>query len=345
MGLRLKAIVIGYGYWGPNLARNIAESAQFELAGVVDQSEKSRELAKNRFPGIRIFSSLKELNPTVCDVVFIATPAVTHFSIAKEMLEIGMHVWVEKPATVEFQQTLQLIALAEKLGKRIFVDHPYVYSPAVVEMKSLVSQGAIGKPLYFNSQRANLGIFQPDVSVLYDLAVHDLSIFNFCLPNEIEDWVSCSLANPLNSGTDSIANLNISYQSGLMLNVSCNWLSPIKVRSTLIIGTDAAVIFDDNASVEKLKIYAQKFTPSHTSRKNLDFTEMLISYRTGDVVSPQLSPIEPLRLAINDLGDCLMTNETSRNELFNQKNVMALLEMAQLSASSMGARMNRPGSD
>jgi predicted dehydrogenase len=343
MGSQLKAVVIGYGYWGPNLARNIAESALFELVGVVDQSEKSREMAKVRFPSVQVFSSSQELDATVCDIVFIATPAITHFKIAEQMLEKLVHVWVEKPATIEFQQTLELIALAEKVGKRIFVDHPYVFSPAVVEMKSLISQGAIGKPLYFNSQRANLGIFQPDVSVLYDLAVHDLSIFNFCLPNEVDDWISCSLANPLISGTDSIANLNISYQSGLMLNVACNWLSPIKIRSTLIIGTDAALVFDDNASVEKLKIFSQKITSP--AGKNLDFSEMLISYRTGDVVSPQLSPIEPLRLAINDLGECLKTNKINRNELINQKNVMALLEVAQSSARSMGARKSRIKND
>lgn len=338
----LRASVVGYGYWGPNLARNINNSPYFKLSSIVDQNSISTRKAKALFPQVEEYLDIDSLNLDNCDVAFVATPAKSHFDLCSKLLDKGIAVWVEKPATYLLSQSKLLAQKAKEKNQRIFVDHPYLYSPAVEKIREIISNGEIGRPLYCESQRANLGIFQPDVSVLFDLAVHDLSIFNFCLSEEKIWWISCSSSNPLSSGTDSIINMTIGYRSGITANISCNWLSPIKIRRTTIVGTKAALVFDDTESIEKLKIYKQEIDTSQA--KDVDKRHVLVSYRSGDVISPRLSPEEPLQLAINDFGDCLVTGKNGRNELSNQLSVMEQLDLASISASKSGIRIYQDSS-
>ena len=201
-------------------------------------------------------------------------------------------------------------------------------------MKELIASGEIGTPLFIESNRANLGIFQPDVSVLYDLAVHDLSILDFCFPDQKINSISCKLENPINHVTDSVANLNIRYLNGFSANITCNWLSPIKIRRLLIVGTKAALLYDDTQSIEKLKIYNQEITTNFSNKT--DRIEKLISYRTGDIVVPKLSPLEPLQRAVNYFHDCIINDTPGKNELVNQIQIMEQLEIASISANNSG---------
>ena len=332
----LKALVIGFGYWGPNLARNIAISDFFELKAILDSNPGAQAKAKHIFPQTLIFRDLAEIDTNDFDVAFIATPASTHMRIAQILIDKGLHLWIEKPATLNLKDAEYLISLQKKYKKLIVVDHPYAYSPAVETMALEIKQNKIGKPLYFESQRANLGIFQPDVNVLWDLAVHDLSILRFCVPEIQTEWVSCITSNPLGIGNDSIANLNISFHNSLFANISCNWLSPIKIRRTFFIGNKETMLFDDNSSVEKLKIYTQEFT-AEKDYKLVD--ELKISFRSGDILSPRISPTEPLRLAIDDFANSINTNVPNRNELSKQIDILTILDLAQKSADQSGQRI------
>jgi predicted dehydrogenase len=332
----LKALLIGFGYWGPNLARNIANSDFFELKTILDSNPAARAKAKHMFPQASTATDLMEIVTNDFDVAFIATPASTHIGIAQILIEKGLHLWIEKPATLNLKDAEILIALQEMHKKVIVVDHPYAYSPAVETMALEIKQNKIGKPLYFESQRANLGIFQPDVNVLWDLAVHDLSILLFCVPEIQSEWVSCITSNPLGIGKDSIANLNISFHNSLFANISCNWLSPIKIRRTFFIGNKETLLFDDNSSVEKLKIYSQEFTTENDS-KLVD--ELKISFRSGNILSPRISPAEPLRLAIDDFANAISKDVPSRNDLRKQIEILTILELAQKSANQNGQRI------
>jgi len=328
--------LIGYGYWGPNLARNLKNSDYFDLKVIVDENLLARNNAKKSYPDVSVVANLAELNLQEIDVAFIATPAATHSPIAEHFLNNKIDIWVEKPATLSLNETKMLISLAVKQGKRIFVDHPYAYSPEIEEMASQITSNKLGKPLYFESQRANLGIFQPDVSVLWDLVVHDLSILQYCVRDLIVEWVSCITANPLKIGKDSIVNLNAGFRNSLIANISCNWLSPIKVRRTFFIGSKQSIIFDETSSVEKLKVYNQEFSSEVDSKLS---NELKVSYRTGEIVSPRIPPKEPLSSAIEDFGHCLENGVTGRNELVKQLEILKILELAEKSSKLQGQRI------
>jgi predicted dehydrogenase len=333
-----KAALIGFGYWGPNLARNIKNSDYFELTVIIDENEAALVKAKKIYPEVNFKRHLNELNLDGIDVAFIATPAVTHSSIAEFFLTNQKNIWVEKPATLSLKETQNLIDLGAQHNKRIFVDHPYAYSPEIEEMASQIASNKFGKPLYFESQRSNLGIFQPDVSVLWDLAVHDLSIIQYCIPDLRAEWVSCTTSNPLEIGKDSTANLNIGFKNSLIANVSCNWLSPIKVRRTFFIGSKKSIIFDETSAVEKIKIYSQEFSSEIDAKLS---NELKVSFRIGEIVSPRISPKEPLSAAIEDFGFCLKTGTVGRNELVKQLEIITILELAEKSSKKNGERLAR----
>ena len=320
---KLRALLVGYGYWGPNLARNISTSMFWELGGVVELNDQRRELVRKVYNRTEVFTSIEDCNPGSFDAVFIATPAKTHSSIADFFINQGVHVWVEKPATVSLLETENLIAHALRKSVKIVVDHPYLYSPAVNWMKDMTKD--IGRLLYFDSSRANLGIFSPDVSVLWDLAVHDLSILNYLVPDQKPESVNCFSRNPIQAGQDNMVDLSINYSSGFSAHISCNWLSPIKIRRTILGGLGSTIIFDDTESIEKIKMYTQEF---HSEQKDEITRDMLISFTSGDIRSPRLSTVEPLQLAISDFARSIIEDEEIRISLRSQLPVIEILETA-----------------
>ena len=326
---KLRALLVGYGYWGPNLARNISTSMFWELGGVVELNDQKRDLVRKVYSRSEVFSAIENCNPNSFDAVFIATPAKTHSSIAEFFINQGLHVWVEKPATVSLLETENLIALAKKAKVKIVVDHPYLYSPAVNWMKDMSKE--IGRLLYFDSSRANLGIFSPDVSVLWDLAVHDLSILNYLVPDQKPESINCFSRNPILAGQDNIVDLSVDYSSGFSAHISCNWLSPVKIRRTILGGLESTIIFDDTESIEKIKMYTQEF---RSKQKDEITRDMLISFTSGDIRSPRLSTVEPLQLAIADFANSIISDEEIRISLSSQLPVIEILEDATRSTNN-----------
>jgi predicted dehydrogenase len=322
------AILVGFGYWGPVLARNISQSEHFNLYGILDSNENKRASARKLHPSARIFSNLDEISPEDIDVAFIATPSSTHFSISQFFLEKGIHVWVEKPACLSAIEAETLCKIAENTGAQIVVDHPYVVHPGTEKIKELLRDEVLGKVFYFESTRANLGIFQPDVSVLWDLVVHDLSILNTLFPDEKPKVISSTAFNPLskNSYRESMISVQLQYSNNVFCNLSSNWLSPIKVRRITIGGQLGTVVFDDTESIEKIRIYNQEFKATQTLEET---REMLISYISGDISSPRVSGKEPIAIGMDLFGKQIREGIASPNNLHSQLNVIRTLEEIQ----------------
>ena len=247
--------VIGYGYWGPNLARNIAELEGASLVSVADARPDRRALASRRHPGSSVVASADELiaNPLV-DAVVIATPVNSHYSLAAQALKLGKHVLVEKPICANSDDALRLIELARSRRLILMVDHTFTYTGSVRKVKELVDAGVIGDPYYYDSVRVNLGLFQKDVSVIWDLAVHDLSIMDYVF-NLRPEAVSCTGMNHIAGQPVDTAYLSLHFAGNFMAHLHVNWLSPVKLRRTLIGGSSKMIVYDDLEAYEKVRIH------------------------------------------------------------------------------------------
>lgn len=333
---KLRAGIIGYGYWGPNILRNIIEIEDYEPSIVVDSRDDRTHLAKRRYPSLKIEKELTTEVLSFLDVVFICTPATSHFALAKLALENQTNVWVEKPMTLNSKLATELNELAEQNNLKIVVDHTYVYSPAIERIKDIISEGGIGKPLYYESLRANLGIFQQDVSVIWDLAIHDLSILDFLYPDFEIDWISCRSFNPLNGATNSLSNITLSYSNGFVANISTNWLSPVKVRKVVFGGSTSSLVFDDTEPSDKVQIFAQEFVASGDLEQKI---QGMTSYKLGSTSTPKLDQTEALRKGLSDFALHLLERDL-KNDLRNSGNraikMIKILEAAEISALQMG---------
>lgn len=295
--------VIGYGYWGPNLVRNFAEIPNAQVTKISDFKPELLAKAQARYPSIQVTTDCQDIfaDPKI-DAVAIATPVSTHFDLALAALQAGKHVLVEKPMTASSEQAKRLIEEAEKRNLVLMVDHTFVYTGAVRKMHDLIASNQLGDIYYYDSVRVNLGLFQHDVNVIWDLAVHDLSIMNYVLPSQ-PYAVSATGISHVPGEPENIAYLTCFFENNLIAHFHVNWLAPVKVRRTLIGGSQRMIVYDDLEPSEKVKIYDKGITVNGNSES---VYQMLIGYRTGDMWSPKLDMTEALRTEGLHFIECIM---------------------------------------
>ena len=326
--------VIGYGYWGPNLVRNFAECRGARIAAVCDLREERRALAARRYPGITTTASPADLfaDPAV-DAVVIATAVEHHFDLAMAALQAGKHVLVEKPITSTSEQALRLIDEAAQRQRVLMVDHTFVYTGAVRKMRELTQAGDLGDIYYYDSVRINLGLFQHDVNVLWDLAVHDLSIMDYVL-GQTPVAVSATGFAHVAGQPENIAYMTMFFDSPLIAHVNVNWLAPVKVRRTLLGGSKRMIVFDDLEASEKVKVYDRGIS-LNPSAENV--YQMLIGYRTGDMWAPQLAVKEALSAEAEHFVECVSAGIAPVTGGEAGLRVVRLLEAATESMANRGA--------
>ena len=327
--------VVGYGYWGPNLVRNFAETPGVQLLAVCDNRADRLELVKKRFPGVQTFSQFSEMlaNPEL-DAVAIATPVHLHFTLAQQALNAGKHVLVEKPLSFSSHEAAQLIELARAKNLVLMVDHTFIYTGAVKKIRELVASGDLGDFLYYDSVRVNLGLFQHDVNVLWDLAVHDLSILDFILPERATAVSATGMAH-VPGKPENMAYMTLYFTSNVIAHIHVNWLSPVKVRQTLIGGSKKMIVYDDLMPSEKIKIYDRGISLQQNSRPE-DVYKLLVSYRTGDMWAPKLDETEALKAEAAEFARCVTTGATPDNDGAAGLRIVRILEAASESLKHRG---------
>ena len=327
----IKTGVIGYGYWGPVVARNFQTAEGCELTAICDKSPASMARATKAFPGTMVTCDVNAIvtSPQI-DVVAVITPVWTHYEFAKAALENGKHVFVEKPFTSNVSQAEELIDLAASKNLQIMVDHTFLFTGAVRKIRQLIDEGALGKLYYYDSTRVNLGLFQHDVNVIWDLAPHDLSIMDHLMDAEPETVVATGQSH-LN-GLEDIAYITIYFKDRMLAHINVNWLSPVKVRTTLIGGEKKMVVWNDLEVDEKVKLYD----------KGVDITsgqgvyELLVSYRSGDMWAPKVDQTEALKREVNYFVECVTKSEAPFNDGPAGLRVVRLLEAASRSLKERG---------
>lgn len=327
--------VIGFGYWGPNLARNAGEAVPSRLTAISDMSPAALARAGKRHPGVKLYADWRELMADgEIDAVLIATPVSSHFELAMAALKAGKHVLVEKPMTKTSAEARLLIAEAQRRNLVLMVDHTFVYTPAVIKIGELVNDGSLGQVYYYDSTRVNLGLFQSDVNVIWDLAVHDFSILEFLL-GEKPSAISASGSRHILGRPENIAHVTLFYESGTVAHLNVNWLAPAKIRQTLIGGSKKMIVYDDLQPSEKIKVYDRGVDIE--SRGPASEAEMRVSYRMGDMYAPQLSMREALLTEIEHFCRCIEGTETPKTGGSSGLSVVEMLEAASLSLQRRGA--------
>jgi predicted dehydrogenase len=323
--------ILGLGYWGPNLVRNFLSQKEVTKVIGCDQKDERLKFISNRFPSVHLISNYEELMNGEADIIVIATPVDTHYKLAKKALESGKHIWVEKPFTSSSAQAEELIELAERKNLKIFVDHTFIYNGAVRKMKELVESGELGNVLYFDSERINLGLFQRDVNVVWDLAPHDLSIMNFILPKHEVVAVSASGIANFN-GKENLAHLCVHFNQNTFAHFHVNWVSPVKIRRMIVGGDKKMLVYDDMENFEKIKVY--------DSGVEFDSTESihqaLVQYRIGDMFSPKISQTEALDLGAHEFISAIQENRDPLTSGKDGLDVVRILEASDKSIKNNG---------
>ena len=328
----IKFGVIGYGYWGPNVVRNLQAIPGAELASVCDKSSAARKRAHKTNPNIYVTSDAAELisSPEI-DAIAIVTPVWTHFELAKAALENGKHIFVEKPFASNLGQAEQLIDLAAQKNLKIMVDHTFLFTGAVKKIKQLLQEGGLGKLYYYDSMRVNLGLFQHDINVVWDLAPHDLSIMDYLIERSPEALVAAGQKH-LN-GFEDVAFITLYFPDSVIAHVNVNWLSPVKVRTTLIGCEKKMLVWNDLEADEKVKVYD----------KGVDITnqeglyELLVNYRSGDMWAPQLEQVEALRHELTYFVECVVNDRDPMNDGAAGLRIVKILEAANKSIRKRGS--------
>lgn len=328
--------VIGYGYWGPNVVRNFHAHESSEVVLVCDQSPKCQERLKKAHPAMPFTTDANEVikSPNI-DMVAVVTPVWTHFDLAKAALENGKHIFVEKPFTSSAVQAEELIELADRKNLKIMVDHTFLFTGAVKKIRQLVDEGALGDLYYYDSLRVNLGLFQHDINVIWDLAPHDLSIMDYVIQAKPEAVVATGERH-LN-GVEDVAFITVYFPKHVIAHVNVSWLSPVKVRTTLLGGEKKMIVWNDLEADEKLKVYDKGVSMS-VNPDNL--RRLLVSYRSGDMWSPQLEAVEALRAETAYFLQCIAENKTPFNDGAAGLRVVRILEAADKSVRNRGAAVS-----
>jgi len=323
--------VIGYGYWGPNIVRNLRGVDGCQLTTVCDQNPAALKRVTQDHPDVRVTADSSELlTSTELDAIAVVTPVCTHFELAKAALENGKHVFVEKPFTSTTQQAAELIELAERKNLRIMVDHTFLFTGAVRKIRQLIDEGVLGDLYYYDSTRVNLGLFQHDVSVVWDLAPHDLSIVDYLIQEKPEAVVATGEAH-LNGLVD-VAFITVYFPRNMIAHINVNWLSPVKVRTTLLGGEKKMVVWNDLEADEKIKIYDKGAQMSNGQ----GLYDLLVSYRSGDMWAPRVEQAEALRVELNYFIECVTKDQTPLNDGVAGSRVVKLLEAADRSIRERG---------
>jgi predicted dehydrogenase len=328
----IKFGVIGYGYWGPNVVRNLHNLEGSEVVMVCDQNSNSRNRVQKTYPAIKVCSETSELfSSTEIDAVAIVTPVWTHYELTKAALENGKHVFVEKPFTSTSAQGEELIELAARKNLKIMVDHTFLFTGAVRKIRQLLGEGALGQLYYYDSTRVNLGLFQHDINVIWDLAPHDLSIIDHLISETPEAIVATGQSH-LNNFED-IAFLTLYFPNKVIAHLNVNWISPVKVRSTLIGGEKKMLLWNDLEADEKIKVYDKGV--DITTRQGL--YNLLVNYRSGDMWSPQLEQIEALQHELGYFIECINDDKSPHNDGAAGLRIVKMLEAATESLNKRGA--------
>ena len=323
--------VIGYGYWGPNIVRNFQSHDSSEVVLVCDKNPKSQDRLHKVYPAMQFTADEREvLKSPIIDVVAVVTPVWTHYDLAKKALENGKHVFVEKPFTCSVAQAEELIELADRKNLKIMVDHTFLFTGAVKKIRQLVDEGSLGDLYYYDSLRVNLGLFQHDVNVIWDLAPHDLSIMDHIIREKPEAVVAtgeCHL-----NGVEDVAFITVYFPRRIIAHINVNWLSPVKVRTTLIGGEKKMLMWNDLDADEKIKVYDKGVSMSNPGGLH----DLLVSYRSGDMWAPQVEQVEALRAETAYFLECIEENKIPFNDGVAGLRIVRILEAADKSVRTRG---------
>jgi predicted dehydrogenase len=329
----LRVAVIGAGYWGPNIIRNLNEAPGAEPVAVADLSRERLDAVKKRFPAVRVTTDHSELfADRTIDAVCIATPVNTHRALAEEAFAAGKHVFVEKPLAATIADAEAIVRAAERAGKTLMVGHTFVYNPAVVTVRGLIERGELGRINYVDSQRVNLGLHQFDINVLWDLGPHDVSITLYWLAEE-PDWVQCIGACYVQPDIEDVVFLTMGFPSGAVAHAHLSWLAPSKLRTMTVIGSKKMAVYDDVHPQERVKVY-------DFGVESLEPEELRRAYRAGDIHSPRVPVTEALQVEMRHFIECVRTGSRPRSDGEAGLHVVRVLEAGMRSLRSGGARVS-----
>lgn len=330
----LRMGVIGFGYWGPNIVRNFNESENIRVVSVCDNNPIAIQRIRKYYPQLNSCTNYRQITESRdIDIVGIVTPVSSHFELAKSALNNGKHIFVEKPFTLKSIQAEELIGLADKKKLKIMVDHTFIFTGAVRKIKELINNNVLGRLYYYDSTRINLGLFQHDINVIWDLAPHDLAIMNYVI-KEDPAAISAIGAGHFGYGLENIAYLVVHFKSNMIAHFNINWLSPVKVRTTLIGGEKKMLVWNDLETDEKIKIYDKGVR----IRSKEGVYKLLVEYRSGDMMSPRIDITEALKLETEYFADCILHNKTQTINTGNSGlKVVRMLEAATRSLKNKGA--------
>jgi predicted dehydrogenase len=328
----LKIGIIGFGYWGPNLVRNFTNQLEAIVVMVADGRNERLQVLKKNYPNIDAVQSAEDIlkNPNI-DAVVIATEVFSHYKLAKEALLNGKHVLLEKPMTSSSIEAEDLIDIALKKNLVLMVDHTFLYTGAVQKIKELIDDNAIGSPRYFDSSRINLGLFQNDINVLWDLAPHDISILTFLIKNKPLSVNATGISHTKNN-IENIAYMTVNYEQDFIAHFNCSWTSPVKIRQTLIGGDSKMIVYNDLEPSEKVRVY----DTGYDHRTDEELNRIRVDYRNGDVYIPKLNSKEALFSVAEDFISSIIYKNTPLSNAYLGLEVVKILEASEISIKNNG---------
>jgi len=335
---KLQVAVIGCGYWGPNLIRNFSSCPLTEVTAVCDANPAALEAVQKTYNHVKTVTSIDQLLDLPVQAVAIATPVSTHYPLAARCLEAGLHVLIEKPLTATVQQAEALVELAARHNRIFMIDHTYLYSNPVRRIKELVDNDELGDICYVDSVRINLGLFQNDINVVWDLAPHDLSIVDHVLGLEARSTSAWGCAH-VHPDIEDIAYVNVDFHDHMLANFHVNWLSPVKVRQIIFAGTRKSLIFNDLNTTEPIKVYDRGIELGASTEQR---RKALVGYRTGDVWSPYVEPGEALQAMVSHFAECIRDEKQPLSDGVSGLRVVRILEAATRSLRAQGGRVVLP---
>ncbi len=328
--------IVGCGYWGPNLIRNLNVLYDCKVKIICDTDEKRLSYLANLYPGMKTTTNYNDLiDDDEIDAIAIATPVFLHFELAKKSLSKKKHTFIEKPMAASVKECEELIQIADKNKTTLMIGHTFVYTSAVRKIKEIVRNGELGELFYISSRRLNLGLFQKDINVAWDLAPHDISIILFVI-GDSPIAVNCQGKSHVNTGIEDVTNISLDFPNGGFATIQSSWLDPNKVREMIIVGSKKMIVYDDNQTLEKLKVYDKRVeVPPHYDT----YAEFHYSYHYGDMYSPYLKQDEPLKAECQHFLDCIKTGSKPDSSGLEGLKVVQILEASSESLKRGGTRV------
>jgi predicted dehydrogenase len=336
MSKPITVAVVGCGYWGPNLIRNFNALPECKVRYVCDKDEKRLAHMKQLYPSVEPTKDFEKIvGDKEVDAVVVATPVHLHYELAKKALEAGKHTFVEKPMTQTSEQSNELVQIAAKKKLTLMVGHTFIYSAPVRRIREIISSGDIGEVQYISSRRLNLGLFQKDINVAWDLAPHDISIILYFL-GKPPISVNCQGKAHIHKDIEDVTNMSLDFENGGFATIHSSWLDPNKIREMIIVGSKRMIVYDDNEPLEKIKIYDKRVeAPPHYDT----FAEFQYSYHYGDMIAPYIKQTEPLKVEAQHFLDCIKTGKTPESSGLEGLRVIQILEASSRSLKNGGAKV------